>query len=134
MASEKLILVVSQHDGHRALYEIELENAGYSVVTAHSGHSAKTEIERTGAAGIDLIVMGSRRLVEIELLEKAIVSLGENAPPVIISSSSPHAEQEYHGTPLEPYIRAYAIKSGNVAPLIEKVRDMIGAPKMQYTQ
>lgn len=143
----KLILYISRFadDNQGQLYEMQLENEGYSVLLTDSGKSAAAALHK-GAGFIDLIIMGRRYLGKVEdpekpndieslgdfvpdigALEQALVGMEDNAPPVLIHSSatSAHAKEQYSGTPVERLIVGYVQKSADPGPFLKAVHDAL---------
>ncbi len=144
---EKVILYVSRFadDNQGKLYEQQLAGEGYSTLLTDSGFSAAAVLNR-GCHVVDLVILGrknagnlqglkdqvpgmqdigpTREFVPgIERLEDRIISMGDNAPPVIIHSSAPPevVMEQYLGRPIAAHIVAYIQKSADPTPFLNAV-------------
>ena len=112
------ILVVDDDDGIRALYLMELTQAGYDVVGAESGSKA---VELVSKENFDVIIL------DIEMPDmsgiEALSHLRRVTPntPVILNTAYSVYKMDFQSWLAD----AYVLKSSDMEPLKNKIRKLI---------
>ena len=121
---KKKILVVEDEEGLRLLYEEELKAEGYDVFTAPNGREAIRQLESVKP---DLIVLDVVMPVMdgMEALGR-IVGKDRNIP-IILNTSYPGYQEDFMSWAAD----AYVMKSTDLQPLKDKVRDLLEKKKVQ---
>jgi len=112
------ILVVDDEEAIRALYRMELEDAGYEVVTAATGEEA---LEKMRDSKPDLITLdikmpgmdGLETLGEIRKRDKEV--------PVILCSAYGEYKQDFTSWASD----AYVVKSSDVGELLTMIQQLL---------
>jgi len=116
----KTILVVDDDKNLRRLYREEFEAEGYRVVLASDGSQA---LEMMRNENPDLVIMDIR-MPEIDGLEAMVRILKDRGRlPIILNT----AYSSYHDNFLTWAAEGYLIKSSNLDPLKQKVREVLSA-------
>ena len=112
------ILVVDDDDGIRALYLMELTQAGYDVIGADSGRKA---VELVSEKNFDVIIL------DIEMPDmsgiEALSHLRRVTPntPVILNTAYSVYKMDFQSWLAD----AYVLKSSDMEPLKNKIRKLI---------
>ena len=115
----KSILIVDDDRNLRKLYKAELEAEGYKIRLAEDG---KRALEAVSAEAPDLVIMDIR-MPEIDGLEAMVYVLREHKNvPVILNT----AYSSYQDNFLAWAADGYIIKSADLQPLKDKVREVLG--------
>jgi len=114
----KRILVVDDEANIRELYKQELEDEGYEVATVASAREASHLIQRQvpDLMILDIEMAGQDGLSYLRELMETHRDL-----PVVISSAYPTYKDDFSSWLAE----AYVVKSADLDPLKEKVRDIL---------
>jgi two-component system, response regulator, stage 0 sporulation protein F len=113
-----VILLVDDDKNLRRLYKAELEAEGYQVILAENGRQA---LELAEAKSPDLVIMDIR-MPEMDGLETMARMLQERRNvPVILNSAYSSFQDNFLTWAAEGYI----IKSADLSPLKEKIRDTL---------
>jgi CheY-like chemotaxis protein len=116
----KTILVVDDDKNLRRLYREELEAEGYRVVLASDGNQALAAVRDENP---DAVIMDIR-MPEIDGLEAMVRILKDRGRlPVILNT----AYSTYHDNFLAWAAEGYLIKSSNMDPLKQKIREVLSA-------
>jgi two-component system, response regulator, stage 0 sporulation protein F len=114
----KTVLVADDDKNLRRLYKAELEAEGYRIMLAENGLQAADIIERENP---DVVVMDIR-MPEVDGLEAMAKILKKNRRVPIILNSAYSYFQDYF---LTWAADAYLIKSADLQPLKEKIREVL---------
>jgi CheY-like chemotaxis protein len=118
------ILIVEDDRDLRHLYKIELEAEGYRILEAANGIEAKYSVERETP---DLIIMDIR-MPEKDGTEAMNEILMDHADiRVILNTSFSFYQDDFSSWGADAYI----LKSGDLAPLKTKVRELLPPPAAQ---
>ena len=116
----KTILVVDDDKNLRRLYRAELEAEGYRVLLAENGRRACELIE---TEHFDIVVMDIR-MPEMDGLEAMARILRERQHvPVILNTAYSSYLDNFSSWAAEGYV----IKSADMEPLKEKIRETLGS-------
>ena len=115
----KNILIVDDDKNLRRLYKVELEAEGYKVRVAQNGKDA---VEAVAAETPDLVVMDIRMPDMDGLDAMARVLRKQKQVPIILNS----AYSCYQDNFLAWAAEAYIIKSADLQPLKDKIREVLG--------
>jgi len=119
----KTILVVDDDKNLRRLYRAELEAEGYRVLLAEDGRQACELVEREH---FDIVVMDIR-MPEMDGLEAMARILKERQRvPVILNTAYSSYLENFSSWAAE----AYVIKSADMEPLKEKIRETLSSQSM----
>ncbi len=113
------ILLVEDEENVRLLYQQELEEQGYEVIWAADG---KTAVELAKEAKPDVVIMDinlPEKMDGIQSMSK-ILSQDKDIPVIINTGYS-----EYQDNFMSWAADAYILKSGDVGPLVEAVREAL---------
>lgn len=114
----KTVLVVEDDRNLRRLYKAELESEGYRVVMAENGRQAadfvNTEIP-------DIVVMDIRMPVMDGLDAMAEILRDHGKVPIILNTAYSSYQDEF----LSWAADAYIIKSADLGPLKNKIREIL---------
>jgi two-component system, response regulator, stage 0 sporulation protein F len=114
----KTILVADDDKSLRRLYKAELEAEGYRIILAENGLEATNIIEQESP---DLVIMDIR-MPEVDGLEAMAKILRENTRvPIILNSAYSYFQDDF----LTWAAEAYIIKSADLQPLKEKIREVL---------
>jgi CheY-like chemotaxis protein len=112
------ILIVEDEINLRRLYKAELENEGYRVMEANNGNEAKAVVAREIP---DLIVM-DLRMPEKGGVDAMIEILQEYGKiPIILNTAFTFFQDDFQSWAADAYI----IKSSDLNPLKEKIRELL---------
>ncbi len=113
------ILVVDDDDGIRALYRMELTQAGYDIVVADSGSTAiaQAEKERFAIIVLDIEMPDMSGIETLSHLRRV-----SPETPVILNTAYSNYKLDF-GSWLAD---AYVLKSSDLDPLKEQIRKLIG--------
>jgi two-component system response regulator (stage 0 sporulation protein F) len=115
----RTILIVDDDRNLRRLYKEELEAEGYRVLLADNGKQA---LEATSSDPPDLVIMDIR-MPEMDGLEAMASVLREHKRvPIILNT----AYSCYKDSFLTWAADGYIIKSANLQPLKDKIREVLG--------
>ncbi len=112
------LLIVDDEDHIRKLYKDYLSREGYEVVTAASADEA---LKIAAEIGLDLVVL------DIELEEttglEVLKKIKEQYPalPVILNSAYSTYKSDFHTWVAD----AYVVKSSDIVPLKEKIKELV---------
>lgn len=116
----KTILVVDDDRNLRRLYKAELEAEGYKVRLAENGRQA---IDAVTEETPDLVIMDIR-MPEMDGLEAmALVLHEQKLVPVIINTAYSCYQENFLAWAAEGYV----IKSADLQPLKDKIREVLQA-------
>ena len=113
------ILLVEDEESVRLLYQQELEEQGYEVIWAADG---KTAVELAKEAKPDVVIMDinlPEKMDGIQSMSK-ILSQDKDIPVIINTGYS-----EYQDNYMSWAADAYILKSADVGPLVEAVREAL---------
>ncbi len=113
------ILLVEDEESVRLLYQQELEEQGYEVIWAADG---KTAVELPKEAKPDVVIMDinlPEKMDGIQSMSK-ILSQDKDIPVIINTGYS-----EYQDNYMSWAADAYILKSADVGPLVEAVREAL---------
>ena len=112
------ILLVDDEEAIRLLYQLELQEEGYTVKLAASAKDAFSILAKTT---IDLVIMDIRMpgMDGIEAMQK-IVGKGQNIP-IIINSTYSHFKNNYLTWLAEDYV----VKSPDLGELKNKIKSTL---------
>ncbi len=114
----KTILIVDDDKNLRRLYKVELEAEGYRVLLASDGREALVTVQDQNP---DIVIMDIR-MPEMDGLEAMVKLLKERGQlPVILNS----AYSNYQDNFLTWAAEGYLIKSSDLQPLKQKIRDVL---------
>ena len=114
----KTILVADDDKNLRRLYKAELEAEGYRIMLAENGLQATDIIERENP---DVVVMDIR-MPEVNGLEAMAKILKKNRRvPIILNSAYSYFQDDF----LTWAADAYIMKSADLQPLKEKIREVL---------
>jgi two-component system, response regulator, stage 0 sporulation protein F len=114
----KTVLVADDDRNLRRLYKAELEAEGYRIMLAENGLQATDIIEHENP---DVIVMDIR-MPEVDGLEAMAKILRKNRRvPIILNSAYSYFQDDF----LTWAADAYIIKSADLQPLKEKIREVL---------
>ncbi len=114
----KTILIVDDDKNLRRLYKVELEAEGYRVLLASDGREALVTVQDQNP---DIVIMDIR-MPEMDWLEAMVKLLKERGQlPVILNS----AYSNYQDNFLTWAAEGYLIKSSDLQPLKQKIRDVL---------
>ena len=114
----KTILVADDDKNLRRLYKAELEAEGYRIMLAENGLQATDIIERENP---DVVVMDIR-MPEVDGLEAMAKILKKNRRvPIILNSAYSYFQDDF----LTWAADAYIMKSADLQPLKEKIREVL---------
>ncbi|MBP1608081.1 MAG: cheY 3 [Acidobacteria bacterium] len=114
----KTILVADDDKNLRRLYKAELEAEGYRIMLAENGLQATDIIERENP---DVVVMDIR-MPEVDGLEAMAKILKKNRRvPIILNSAYSYFQDDF----LTWAADAYIMKSADLQPLKEKIREIL---------
>ena len=114
----KTILVVDDDKNLRRLYRAELEAEGYRVLLASDGAQALTVVREEHP---DIVIMDIR-MPGMDGLEAMVRLLAERGNlPVILNSAYSHYQDNFLAWAAEGYL----IKSSNLDPLKQKIRELL---------
>ncbi len=113
------ILIVEDEANQRALYQVELEQDGYTVLTAADGKDA---IQIAEEHNPDLVIMDVRmpRMDGIEAMGRILSR--NNTVPVIINT----AYSSYKDNFMTWAADRYVVKSSDMADLKAAIREVLG--------
>jgi DNA-binding response OmpR family regulator len=113
------ILIVDDEPSIRKLYQNTLEKEGYRVLMADSGEAALEELQATTP---DLIILDIKmdKMDGIDCL-RSIVESKRNIP-VILNSAYSSYKRDFSSWLAD----AYLVKSSDLTPLKEKVKELLG--------
>ncbi len=115
----KKVLIVDDEENIRLLFKEELEEAGYAVATDKDGEGA---IARAKEWGPDLVVLDIQ-MPGIEGIEVARrLKANKRDLPIIFCTAYEDYKHEFGAWSSEAYI----VKSGNLAELKAKIRELLG--------
>ena len=114
------ILVVDDDRNLRQLYQAELETEGYRVLLAKNGNEATRSV---GKETPDLIVMDIRMPEKDGLDAMAQILRDHGRIPIILNT----AYSSYQDDFLTWAADAYIIKSADLEPLKNKIREILSA-------
>ena len=119
------ILLVEDEENVRLLYQQELEEQGYEVVCASDG---RTAVELAQTLGPDLVIMDINLPEKMDGIESMsrILSHDRSIPMIINTGYS-----EYQENFMSWAADAYVLKSGDVGPLLEAVREALDKRQAQ---
>ncbi len=119
------ILLVEDEENVRLLYRQELEEQGYEVVCASDG---RTAVELAQTLGPDLVIMDINLPEKMDGIESMsrILSHDRSIPMIINTGYS-----EYQENFMSWAADAYVLKSGDVGPLLEAVREALDKRQAQ---
>ena len=120
----KKILVVEDNESQRLLYRDELAEAGYEVILAANGKEA---LKRLVEAKPDLIILDiiMPEMDGMEVLGRIIREYRDT--PIILNT----AYSSYRDDFMSWAADAFVVKSADFAELKQKVRQILGEPKLQ---
>ena len=114
----RTILIVDDDKNLRRLYKVELEAEGYRVLLASDGREALVTVQDQNP---DIVIMDIR-MPGMDGLEAMIKLLKERGGlPVILNS----AYSNYQDNFLTWAAEGYLIKSSDLRPLKQKIRDVL---------
>jgi two-component system, response regulator, stage 0 sporulation protein F len=114
----KTILVADDDRSLRRLYKAELEAEGYNIILAENGLQATRMIEEENP---DLVVLDIR-MPQVDGLEAMAKILRQNRRvPIILNSAYSYFQDDF----LTWAAEAYLIKSADLQPLKEKIREVL---------
>jgi two-component system, response regulator, stage 0 sporulation protein F len=114
----KTVLVADDDKNLRRLYKAELEAEGYRIMLAENGLQATDMIERENP---DVVVMDIR-MPEVDGLAAMAKILKKNRRvPIILNSAYSYFQDDF----LTWAADAYIIKSADLQPLKEKIREVL---------
>ena len=115
----KTILVVDDDKNLRRLYKAELEAEGYRIQLAENGRQA---IDAVAEETPDLVIMDIR-MPDIDGLEAMVRVLREHkSVPIILNTAYSCYQDNFLAWAAEGYI----IKSADLQPLKNKIREVLG--------
>jgi CheY-like chemotaxis protein len=116
-----VILHVEDEGAVRLLYKEVLEELGYRVIQASTGEEALRLLKgsRPDVIILDLKMPGMGGRAFLEKFQRLKLRL---KIPVVISTAYPHLE----GDPAALLADAFVVKSGDMAELLEKVKQLVG--------
>ncbi len=119
------ILLVEDEENVRLLYQQELEEQGYEVVCASDG---RTAVELAQTLEPDLVIMDINLPEKMDGIESMsrILSHDRSIPMIINTGYS-----EYQENFMSWAADAYVLKSGDVGPLLEAVREALDKRQAQ---
>ncbi len=119
------ILLVEDEENVRLLYQQELEEQGYEVVCASDG---RTAVELAQTLGPDLVIMDINLPEKMDGIESMsrILSHDRSIPMIINTGYS-----EYQENFMSWAADAYVLKSADVGPLLEAVREALDKRQAQ---
>ena len=114
------ILLVEDEESICLLYQQELQAEGHEVILAHNG---KDGVEMAEREKPDLVIMDINLPEKMDGLESMSRILDRNKDiPVIISTGY----SRYRDNFLSWAAEAYVLKSANLTPLKETIREVLG--------
>lgn len=122
----KKILVVDDEEMIRALYALELQDAGYEVCTACNGEEALVMLDKVVP---DLVTLDIRMPPGMDGLKvlKRIKEMRRDLP-VILSTAYPAYKQDFSAWASDAYI----VKSSDLNELINAVNNILAGRNNKY--
>lgn len=116
------ILLVEDEESVRLLYQQELEAEGYEVMCAADGHTA---VKLAAECEPDVVVMDINLPNRMDGIESMSRILSHNSSiPVIINTGY----SEYQDNFMSWAAEAYVLKSADITPMLEAVRNALARP------
>ena len=114
------ILLVEDDENVSLLYRQALEDEGYEVICAGDG---RTAIEKAESEQPDLVIMDINLPEKMDGLESMSKILSDNKDiPVILNTGY----SEYKDNFMSWAAEAYVLKSADLNPLLNAIRDVLG--------
>ncbi len=114
-----VIFHIEDESSVRLLYKEVFEEQGYEVMQAETAEEALKTLksQKPDLIILDLKMPGIGGRGFLEKYHRLKMKI-----PVIVSTAYPY----YQGDPSLPYVDALVVKSGDLAELIEKVKELLG--------
>jgi CheY-like chemotaxis protein len=115
---KKKILVVEDEESLRLLYEEELKSEGYAVLTAGNGREAIQQLEK-GKPDLIILDIVMPVMDGMEALGRIVGK--DRKIPIILNTSYSGYRQDFMSWAAD----AYVTKSGDLAELKKKIRELL---------
>jgi len=114
------ILLIEDRPNQRQLYEDELRDEGFEVFSASNGHEGLELFDRhhIDAVIVDILLPGMNG---IEVMEKLLARNPQL--PIIVHSAYSSPSHDF----ITWFARSYVMKSGDLKPLVNEVKQALAA-------